>query len=649
MAAISMNENDLFWVPDDQDVWTLASQSGVILPNGLVSFVVHKTKKVVALPKEKCLPAVKDQGTPEDLIQLPDVNPASILACVRARFQDQKIYTSIGMVLMSINPFRLINGLYGKQVIKQYEDPMAKNLSAHVYMVPARAYYDMCVSGRDQSILISGESGAGKTEATKQCLNFLTEVANQAMQHASSSVHRNESSVSIADISERIIAASPILEAFGNAQTLRNPNSSRFGKWMILNFDRNNVIHSSNIISYLLEKSRVTQRDTKERSYHVFYQILRGIGREQLISWHIDPSTRAHRYLSQGTNEAPDLNDSKLYKETYQAFLKMGFSNDDILHLFKIVMAVLLLGDVVFNPTKDGEGSSVGNHDVVEQIAKKLGVSQEILTYALCNRSIESGKAAKKSVVAVQLSVQKAQETRDSLARHIYDKVFLDIIATINQKSKDNTATDMSLADRGIGLLDIFGFEIFVENSFEQLCINYCNEMLQNHFNFVIFTAEKNLYNQEGVTCETIEFRDNIEVIKEIEGAFKALDEESRIPKGNSKTWFDKLKRSSKMNHIGFPTRRQGDIFAVRHYAGNVDYISGGFLEKNIETLNNDLLGAMSSSSDTVVHRMFSSTYQHGDAPPDRRPSTLAPASLKETFSTANMSSVDLSPMKDAG
>jgi myosin heavy subunit len=162
MTSNLANENDLWWVPDDFDVWTLANQSGLVLSNGLVSFVVHKSKKVVALQLEKCLRAVKDQGAPEDLVHLPDVNPASILACVRARFHDQKIYTCIGMVLMSVNPFRVITGLYGKSVIKQYDDSMKKNQQAHVYMIPSRAYYDMCTTGRDQSILISGESGAGE-------------------------------------------------------------------------------------------------------------------------------------------------------------------------------------------------------------------------------------------------------------------------------------------------------------------------------------------------------------------------------------------------------------------------------------------------------------------------------------------------------
>lgn len=625
----SSETSELWWVPDDHDVYTLANQSGVVLANGLVSFTVHKTKKVVPFPIEKCMRAVKDQGTPEDLIQLPDVNTASILACVRARFNEQKIYTNIGQVLMSVNPFRVINGLYGKSIIKAYEDPMAKNMPSHVYMIPSRAYFDMCTTGRAQSILISGESGAGKTEATKQCLSFLTEVANSV---AAAQAQRNEGTVSIADVSERIIAASPILEAFGNAQTLRNPNSSRFGKWMILNFDNNNVIHSANIISYLLEKSRVTQRDNKERNYHIFYQILRGVGRDQLIGWHIDPSTRAHKYLSQGDREAPDFNDAKVYKETFAAFLKMGFSSDDIVHLFKIIMAVLQIGDITFTPTRDGEGSQIASPDTVEQIARKLGVSVDILSYALCNRSIESGKGGKKSVVAVQLNVQKAQETRDSLARFLYDKVFLDIITSINMKSKDSLAASDSIqADRGIGLLDIFGFEIFIENSFEQLCINYCNEMLQNHFNFVIFTAEKQLYDQQGVTCETIEFRDNTDVIREIESTFRSLDEEARIPKGSSKTWFDKLKKV-KMQNITFPTKKMGDIFTVRHYAGNVDYNALGFLDKNVETLNNDLLGAMASSVDPVVHRVFANTQQHGDAPVnERRPSTLAPvASAKD-------------------
>lgn len=412
--------------------------------------------------------------------------------------------------------------------------------------------------------------------------------------------------INVGEIAERIINASPILEAFGNAKTIRNANSSRFGKWMVLNFDSQNVIHSSNIVSYLLEKSRVTQRDSfYERNFHIFYQLIRGLPAEQLKHWHISSDTRSYRYLDTGTErEAIDLSDAKTFKNTLNSFVRMGFSDEETTHLFKLVLAILQIGNIEFTPTRDEEASEVKNIELVNDIAYKFSVSPAILAYSLCNRSIDSGKT-KKNLINIQLNVQKATETRDSLARAIYEKLFMDIIATINSKSRDSNFRE-GLSDRCIGLLDIFGFEIFVENSFEQLCINYCNEMLQNHFNFVIFTAEKNLYREECIVCDTIEFKDNIDVIKDIEGLFKALDEESRIPKGTSKTWFDKLKRGTKSPHLAFPTRKKGDIFTVKHYAGDVDYNSFHFLDKNIETLNNDLVGTMSASADPTILKLFS-------------------------------------------
>jgi hypothetical protein len=601
---------DFWWIPDDTEVWTLATQCSEELPNGCVNFLVEKTQKVVAYPKEKCLPAPASQiAVPEDLVYIPEVNSASILYCIRTRFIERKIYTNIGLVLMSINPFELIPGLYGKTMIQKYENPMVRNLPAHVYIVASRAFYNMAQSGLNQSILISGESGAGKTEATKQCLSFLADLAYRKSQKANRVEESKETGVVVGEdkmlgITDRILFASPILESFGNAKTLRNNNSSRFGKWMVLSFDQFNILHSSNIISYLLEKSRVTQRDLKERNYHIFYQLLRGVEKETLDAWNIVPETRHYRFLATDNDfEAIDLQDGKTFQETYHGFLKVGFTHEETMNYFRIVAAILQLGNIVFTPTRDGEACTIKNPEYVEYVAEKLSVNQQTLAQAMISRSIESGKG-RKSIICINLNPQKAQETRDTLARSIYDKLFNEIISNINQKNRESN-NSMNAPSRFIGLLDIFGFEIFQENSFEQLCINYCNEMLQYHFNFVIFTSEKNLYATEGIYCETIEFQDNTEVIREIEQIFKALDEEARIPKGTSKTWYDKLKRNFKVPCISFPTRRTGDIFVVKHYAGDVDYIPIEFMDKNIEVLNNDLFNAMASSKDNLVYRLF--------------------------------------------
>lgn len=593
--------SQLWWVPDEEVVWALATQSGAKQPNGCINFLLHKDKSIAAFQAENCIQVVGELSCPEDLVFLHDVNQASILNCIRERFLEKRIYTSVGAVLMTVNPFERIPGIYGPSVIKKYSNPDEKKPQAHVYEIPARAYDNMCRAGGNQSILISGESGAGKTEATKQCLSYLTVVANMADEGSNRSTRGLAAGgLTVTEIANRIIAASPILEAFGNAKTIRNPNSSRFGKWMVLNFDKNNTIHSSNVVSYLLEKSRVTKRDSKERNYHIFYQVLRGCDRALLDQWRISPEARNYLYLQQDDGKEPvNLDDAAQYQETEAAFTEMGFSSEETHGILKVVCSILLLGNVCFNPINDGEGSEVANPNVVDAVAELLGVTPSILCYSLTNRSIES----RKSMIAIVLNPQKAAESRDSLARQLYDKVFLSIITQINLKSRINE--DGEDFDRCIGLLDIFGFEIFVENSFEQVCINYCNEMLQHHFNFVVFTAEKNLYLQEGIVCETIEFRDNSEVIKEIEGLFKTLDEEARIPKGTSKTWFDKLKRGSKLANVSFPNRRVGQVFVVKHYAGDVDYNPLGMLEKNTESLSNDLMGAMLSSSVALIQGMF--------------------------------------------
>lgn len=358
----------------------------------------------------------------------------------------------------------------------------------------------MCRSGNNQSILISGESGAGKTEATKQCLSFLTYIAEGSKGPLAVASPATESE----RIADRIIAASPILESFGNAQTKRNPNSSRFGKWMVLSFDSNNVIQSSSIISYLLEKSRVTQRDPQERNYHIFYQILRGIDPSHLKAWKMSPDPAAYRYLA---SQGPPLNlkDEENFQATLAAYEKMGFSLEDTYTIFKIVCAVLLLGNISYVATDNGESSAVENGALLEDIAEMLSVSPALLRFSICNYSLDSGKA-KKSVISVPMNVTKASDTRDSLvrfrlcarclphspfltvsfslfpssshsqARALYDRIFLDIIRSMNLSSHSEEDFNGQLNERCIGLLDIFGFEIFVENSFEQVCINYCNE-----------------------------------------------------------------------------------------------------------------------------------------------------------------------------
>lgn len=362
------------------------------------------------------------------------------------------------------------------------------------------------------------------------------------------------------------------------------------------------------------QKSRVTQRDPKERNYHIFYQLLRSGSTDMLQEIQLDarPHTTDYKYLCMGApKEAKDLKDAENFQEMFDAFLDMGFGAEEVLEIFRVVGSVLTLGNVSFKEIDQGEASVVNEEDpesnrCFTSIANSLGVDKTMLGMALCTRTFQSG-GLRKSVTTVRLNPQKAIETKDSLARNLYDKLFKDIIVQINENAK---TANMETSNKLIGLLDIFGFEIFEHNSFEQLCINYCNEMLQNHFNFVIFIAETNLYEEENIQCDTITFKPNDGVISKIEDAFKSLDEESRIPRGSSKTWFEKMRRGGQGTPKGdevvmtFPVKH--DNFIVNHYAGPVTYLPENFMEKNTETLSNDLVGVMVGSSNRLISRLFS-------------------------------------------
>ena len=469
-------------------------------------------------------------------------------------------------------------------------------------------------------------------------------------------------------IADSTVAVSPILEAFGNAQTLRNPNSSRFGKWLELIFDDSFRICGSTITSYLLEKSRITQHDSKERNFHIFYQLIRSGDQKILRKFHLVPNTKNYKYLSiDGAAEAVNLNDAARFKETIDSFAKMGFSKDLQDSIFRIISAILILGNVKFddNNTSDG-GAIVSRIDGGGVFAAEmLKISFEQLELCLCTKTMLSG-GIRKSVIQMKLNKETATFARDTLSRTLYEKLFEFIIGNINTnnansvgnivsssiKSVDvvNTIDSSSSIDLNsnnledkfhiIGLLDIFGFEIFETNSFEQLCINYCNEMLQDHFNSVIFTMEKQLYLDEGISCETIEFKDNAMTIKEIVILFKLLDEEGRV-KGTSKSWYDKHKRQNNNSTnkkvaaiISYPVKK--DVFKVNHYAGSVEYSPIDFLEKNSEVVTNEITAAMKSSECPVISELFgggaSATVANAASEAGKGPSQLHSSTISCVF-----------------
>ena len=399
----------------------------------------------------------------------------------------------------------------------------------------------------------------------------------------------------------------------------------------------------------------MTKHDPQERNYHVFYQIIRGADREFLSSLKLKESSTQFNYLCKGIDmEAQDFNDAENYAEMMEAFQVMGFDAETTTSTLKLVAAVLLLGNVSFESLDDGEACKVDENSLdslqsFHAASELLGLDTTALGMAMTTRTIQSG-GLRRSITTVRLNKQKASDTRDSLARCVYDKLFLDIIKKINANSgvKDlGGENNMKL----IGLLDIFGFEIFEVNSFEQLCINYCNEMLQNHFTYVIFVAELRMYEEENISCDSIEYKDNGNIISLIETSFKALDEESKIPRGSSKTWFEKMKKANNTNSLDrkkgtnkeqnstaddllkFPTGH--DAFTISHYAGPVSYVPNNFMEKNTEILSNDLVNAMMLSELVLVQEMFTPDPQPVSESPNRKGGGKSTtSSLSKNFQT---------------
>lgn len=567
--------------------------------NGLIPFFVEESNMTLQRPETQCYQIISNKsddetGNIDDLVFLAEVNPASILHATRIRFYKNSIYSSCGTVLMSVNPFEKIPGLCGIDVIDKYLNSKEK-LTSHIYQIPANAYRELSETGENQSILISGESGAGKTECAKECLNYLIRASHM---HFGNMFGGDKTKIE--KIGRKIIDASPILEAFGNASTSRNYNSSRFGKWTELQFTSSNVLYGSTIISYLLEKSRITSQLQHERNYHIFYQIL--LGYENLESLNIS-TNMAFRYIS--SNLVHDrINDVENFKSTKLAFKSLGFNDIEVENIFKVVLGILMIGNIDFNNDGDESCSVSKVNSSLKIVANLLSINESLLEKAICSRSIQSG--AKSNIVSISLSAAKATSGRDTLSRSLYDKLFGYITDSINKYSNDLALYEENKeTSKYIGLLDIYGFEILERNSFEQICINYCNEILQQYFNFVIFISEKKLYDDEGIVCDTIQFQDNISVIKDIETICKNLDDEGRLPKGSSKNWYEKATKTLKTPNISFLQRKS--MFMINHYAGKVEYTIDDLMEKNLESVNNELLLVMFTSSDKIIQSLFQS------------------------------------------
>lgn len=565
----------------------------------------------------------------EDTCSLLHLNEATLLNNCRLRYMNGKIYSYVANILISINPYQLVDGFYSLQKIKEYRGKSLGQKEPHIYAIADKSYREMRRNKKSQSIIVAGESGAGKTESQKAVLQYLCENWGGDVRH----------------IQQRLLETNPILEAFGNAKTLRNNNSSRFGKFVQIHFANNGTVAGGFISHYLLETSRVCRQSPGERNYHIFYQLIAGSSPELYKHLKLD-KPNFFTYLKNGfTGFFANLDSqspSKILKKRFsntsfsydsmvddfngfqrlEAALRMsGLNEQEIMFVWSTIAGVLHLGNVEFDDiiddSKGGCKIAKNSEDAVMQSAALLGLQAIELKLGLCARIMQTTKGGLRgTLIRVPLKSHEASAGRDALAKAIYSKLFDWVVLRINQSIPFDKSTNF------VGVLDVAGFEYYAVNSFEQFCINYCNEKLQHFFNERILKEEQNLYEKEGLNIGRIEFIDNTDCIELFEtkgiGLLDLLDEEARLPTQVFKNFTKRAHEENRKNfRLDTPRKskvkihremRDDEGLLIRHYAGSVCYETKNFIEKNNDQLYNSLEILIEQSTFPLLVSLFTSS-----------------------------------------
>ncbi|KAG7466962.1 hypothetical protein MATL_G00148210 [Megalops atlanticus] len=523
----------------------------------------------------------------EDMSSLAELHEAAIMHNLHQRYQRDCIYTNIGSILAAVNPYKQIQGLYDPAAVELYSQHHLGELPPHIFAVANECYRCLWKRHDSQCVLISGESGAGKTESTKLLLQFLS-----VMSQNSAGTPPSERTT---HVEQAIVQSSPIMEAFGNAKTVYNNNSSRFGKFILLHFSQSGNIQGGCIVDYLLEKNRVVRQNPGERNYHIFYALLAGADSDHRELYFLSEPESYH-YLSQsGCVRDKNLDDKQLFDSVMEALKVMEFTEEEIRDVFKLLSGVLQLGNIEF---MTAGGAQITTKGVISNVSDLLGLDSFQLSEVLTQRSL----ILRGEEICSPLTVEQAVDSRDSVAMALYSQCFSWIIMRINQKikGKDNF--------KSVGILDIFGFENFQVNRFEQFNINYANEKLQEYFNKHIFSLEQLEYNREGINWEAIDWMDNAECLDLIEkklGMLALINEESRFPKGTDYTLLEKLHSRHATNPYYVKPRVVDHQFGIKHYAGEVLYDVRGILEKNRDTFRDDILNMLKDSRLDFIYDLF--------------------------------------------
>lgn len=578
----------LVWLEDPEVTWI---DGEVVEVNGDQIKVLCTSGKTVVVKASDVYP--KDAEAPpcgvDDMTKLAYLHEPGVLQNLRSRYDMNEIYTYTGSILIAVNPFRRLPHLYDSHMMAQYKGAAFGELSPHPFAVADAAYRQMINEGISQSILVSGESGAGKTESTKQLMRYLAYMGGRAAAEGRS-------------VEQKVLESNPVLEAFGNAKTVRNNNSSRFGKFVEIQFDRSGRISGAAIRTYLLERSRVCQVSDPERNYHCFYMLC-AAPPEDIQRFKLG-NPRTFHYLNQSNcYELDGVDDSKEYIATRQAMDVVGMSSDEQDAIFRVVAAILHLGNVEFAKGKEVDSSVPKDEKSqfhLKTVAELLMCDAKALEDSLCKRVI----VTRDETITKWLDPEAAAVSRDALAKIVYSRLFDWLVDKIN-----NSIGQDPNSESLIGVLDIYGFESFKTNSFEQFCINLTNEKLQQHFNQHVFKMEQEEYTKEEINWSYIEFVDNQDILDLIEkkpgGIIALLDEACMFPRSTHETFAQKLYQTFK-NHKRFskPKLSRSD-FTICHYAGDVTYQTELFLDKNKDYVVAEHQALLSASKCSFVSSLF--------------------------------------------
>ena len=597
------------WLQDSQEAfvrgWVVEERSEEQL---LIQCDDGSQREVSASAVDKVNPAKFDKA--DDMAELTHLNEASVVHNLRLRYQSDLIYTYSGLFLVTVNPYCPLP-IYGNDYIRMYKGRAREDTKPHIFAMADLSFRSLVEEGANQSILVTGESGAGKTENTKKVIQYLAAVATSDMSTARSGSRQFN------NLSQQILRANPILEAFGNAQTVRNNNSSRFGKFIRIEFLRSGQIAGAYIDWYLLEKSRVVKLNQGERNYHIFYQLLSGadqkLKREFLLE---DLDTADFEYTRNGNDVIHGVSDQEEWNLLLEAFHIMGFSQKEQSSILRTISAVLHMGNItVARQSSRGDQASL-TEDAIQQarkVCQLLGIPFDGFIKGLLHPVVKAGR----EIVEKVQTPDQVRAAVDALAKGIYERAFGDLVSRINrQLDGAGAAADDS---HFIGVLDIAGFEIFENNSFEQLCINYTNEKLQQFFNHHMFVLEQEEYAREQIEWKFIDFGkdlqptiDLIELSNPI-GIFSCLDEDSVMPKATDKTFTEKLHSLWDRKTSKYRPSRLSQGFILTHYAAAVEYSTDGWLEKNKDPLNDNITRLLAGSSDKHISSLFADCAEGDD------------------------------------